>query len=69
MIRPMTCPVCDKELSAEITGESKLFPFCSERCQQVDLYRWFNGDYAIVEPMTIEHLLEAEQSEIDGHFE
>ncbi|MCA9079445.1 MAG: DNA gyrase inhibitor YacG [Planctomycetaceae bacterium] len=59
----MTCPICDKELPPEINGESMLFPFCSSRCKQVDLYRWCNGDYAVVEPMTIEHLLEAEQAE------
>lgn len=61
MICPMTCPICDKELPVEISGESPLFPFCSTRCKQVDLLRWMNGDYSITEPMTIDHLLEAEQ--------
>ena len=25
------------------------FPFCSPRCRQIDLYRWSEGKYAIVE--------------------
>jgi endogenous inhibitor of DNA gyrase (YacG/DUF329 family) len=25
-------------------------PFCSQRCRQVDLVRWSEGRYAIVEP-------------------
>jgi len=27
-----------------------MFPFCSERCRQVDLLRWCEGKYAIIEP-------------------
>jgi endogenous inhibitor of DNA gyrase (YacG/DUF329 family) len=40
--------------------ESALIPFCSERCQQIDLYRWSEGKYAIVEPIDPE-LFDAEQ--------
>lgn len=66
MIRPMTCPICNEELPAEVSGDSPVFPFCSRRCKEIDLYRWMKGDYAVVEPMTMEHLLEAEQrSELD----
>jgi endogenous inhibitor of DNA gyrase (YacG/DUF329 family) len=25
----------------------KSFPFCSDRCRQVDLHRWLSGAYAI----------------------
>jgi endogenous inhibitor of DNA gyrase (YacG/DUF329 family) len=60
MIRPMTCPTCQKELPLEINGESPLFPFCSVRCKQVDLLRWMNGAYAITDEMTPEQLLEAQ---------
>lgn len=35
------CPVCQK-LS---TQENK--PFCSKRCKDVDLARWFNGGYSV----------------------
>jgi endogenous inhibitor of DNA gyrase (YacG/DUF329 family) len=59
MISPMTCPTCGKELPPAINGESALFPFCSVRCKQVDLLRWMNGEYAIVEPMNAAHWEEA----------
>jgi hypothetical protein len=35
------CPICGKPAS----GASR--PFCSERCRDVDLNRWFSGSYAI----------------------
>jgi endogenous inhibitor of DNA gyrase (YacG/DUF329 family) len=35
------CPVCGKPAAAEHR------PFCSERCADVDLQRWFSGRYAI----------------------
>jgi len=34
------CPVCTKPASTEQT------PFCSPRCREVDLGRWFTGAYA-----------------------
>lgn len=37
----MSCPVCRKPAVA------KYRPFCSKRCADVDLGRWFNGSYAI----------------------
>ena len=37
----MTCPICAKE-----TAE-RYRPFCSRRCSEVDLQRWFTGAYAI----------------------
>lgn len=35
------CPVCDAEAVAAH------HPFCSARCQDVDLGRWLKGNYAI----------------------
>lgn len=35
------CPVC-KEATTE-----KYHPFCSTRCSEIDLGRWFNGSYSI----------------------
>lgn len=35
------CPIC-KEAASE-----KNHPFCSARCGEIDLGRWFNGSYAI----------------------
>ncbi len=56
MIRPQTCPICEKELAADAGLNSPLFPFCSQRCKDVDLYRWGEGKYQIVEPLKPEHL-------------
>ncbi len=36
----MTCPICKKETA------KKYRPFCSKRCADVDLGKWFNGSYA-----------------------
>ena len=35
------CPECSKP------AEARLAPFCSTRCQQIDLGRWLKGDYVI----------------------
>lgn len=46
------CPVCRKPAAQQVagsrqTGERSAFPFCSERCRQVDLGRWFTESYAV----------------------
>ena len=56
MIRRLTCPVCEKDLPPVISSESPLFPFCTERCKQIDFHRWTTGAYAIVEDLTPETL-------------
>lgn len=37
----MTCPICKR------ATEPAYRPFCSRRCADVDLGRWFTGGYAI----------------------
>lgn len=37
-----TCPICRKNPTIEAYK-----PFCSKRCADVDLQRWFTGSYAI----------------------
>lgn len=37
----MACPICDKPT------ETAFRPFCSKRCADIDLARWFSGGYAI----------------------
>ncbi|WP_050931693.1 DNA gyrase inhibitor YacG [Aestuariivita boseongensis] len=60
----MSCPICQSDTDA------KYRPFCSKRCADVDLARWFNGGYAVPsrDPddaekaiEEIETLIEAEQ--------
>ena len=38
------CPLCRRETSWE---ENLWKPFCSERCQMVDLGRWSSEDYRV----------------------
>lgn len=35
------CPICGKPM------DPVLRPFCSKRCADVDLQRWFSGRYVI----------------------
>jgi endogenous inhibitor of DNA gyrase (YacG/DUF329 family) len=56
MIRPATCPICQKPLVQPDGSMSESNPFCSKRCQQADLYRWMTGKYAIVEDLSPEQL-------------
>ncbi len=56
MVRPTTCPICREPIPATAARESDFFPFCSQRCRSVDLLRWSNGDYAIVEPLDPEQV-------------
>ncbi|HJM60168.1 MAG TPA: DNA gyrase inhibitor YacG [Alphaproteobacteria bacterium] len=39
--RGRSCPVCGKSAAAV------QYPFCSQRCCDVDLGRWLKGSYAI----------------------
>lgn|GEM_PF-244444 len=49
MIQPHHCPVCRKAVSAGAQSGLSSFPFCSDRCKKVDMLRWCDGRYAIVE--------------------
>jgi endogenous inhibitor of DNA gyrase (YacG/DUF329 family) len=37
----MACPMCEKPT------ETAFRPFCSKRCADLDLAKWFTGGYAI----------------------
>ncbi len=37
----MACPICQKEM------DQKYRPFCSKRCADIDLGRWFDGTYTL----------------------
>jgi endogenous inhibitor of DNA gyrase (YacG/DUF329 family) len=41
------CPVCRRAAAPRQPDGASAFPFCSERCRQVDLGRWFSGQYAV----------------------
>lgn len=46
------CPICQRP--AAPPGERSPAPFCSPRCQMVDLGRWLNEAYVISEPVELE---------------
>ena len=37
------CPICKKNVGATAPE----FPFCSDRCRQIDLGKWASGSYVI----------------------
>jgi uncharacterized protein len=65
MTRSQNCPICSKPVSTETEEGAALFPFCSQRCRQVDLLRWSQGKYSIVEPLDPRHV-EDEQPDMEG---
>jgi uncharacterized protein len=53
--RKARCPRCGKEFLFTTVAEHKVFPFCSQRCRDVDLGNWLTGKYAIPgEPVDID---------------
>jgi endogenous inhibitor of DNA gyrase (YacG/DUF329 family) len=47
----MSCPICKKP--ADMSKRNRFRPFCSERCQMIDLGTWVSGDYE-VEPTKLD---------------
>ncbi|MFT8896521.1 MAG: DNA gyrase inhibitor YacG [Acetobacter sp.] len=47
MAEPRPCPICKKPSTPEFR------PFCSRRCADIDLGRWFSEDYRVpAEPVS-----------------
>jgi endogenous inhibitor of DNA gyrase (YacG/DUF329 family) len=42
--RPEFCPICER------LSDPKFRPFCTPRCQEVDLGRWLTGVYRVPGP-------------------
>lgn len=63
MIQRPNCPICEKSLPDDPQQSAKVAPFCSVRCRQIDLFRWTEGRYAIVEQLDPQRaaLLQLEQ--------
>jgi len=55
----MKCPQCRKE----VPFGAPFMPFCSERCQLIDLGDWASEKYVISTP--IQHLEQAGEQEED----
>ncbi|MEM9346996.1 MAG: DNA gyrase inhibitor YacG [Planctomycetota bacterium] len=41
------CPICGEPTAYN----NKYYPFCSERCQTIDLGRWVDESYKITRPI------------------
>ncbi|GJM24205.1 MAG: DNA gyrase inhibitor YacG [Phycisphaerae bacterium] len=50
MIR-YTCPTCQKTIGVTTREEAPSRPFCSRRCQLIDLGKWLNAEYVISDPI------------------
>jgi endogenous inhibitor of DNA gyrase (YacG/DUF329 family) len=44
----LRCPICKKP----VKSKGAEFPFCSDRCRQIDLGKWASGAYVISSPVT-----------------
>lgn len=58
----MTCPICSRP------AETRYRPFCSKRCADVDLGRWFSGAYAVPssDPDDADAAIEAVEAQARG---
>ena len=62
------CPHCTRQVT---WPDTPTYPFCSERCQLIDLGAWASGEYRIpCEPLDEEEpWLETDDSEGEGEAE
>ncbi len=54
------CPIC----KTPVGSEAKTFPFCSDRCKQIDLGKWLDGKYLISRPVEQSDLEEGERENL-----
>ena len=47
MSKLAACPLCGKPSADPDGPDRRLAPFCSVRCADVDLGRWFTGRYSV----------------------
>jgi len=50
----LRCPTC----RTIVTTRDEDYPFCSDRCRQIDLGKWANGVYKISSPILDPDVLE-----------
>lgn len=54
------CPICSRSISL---GPDNYIPFCSQRCQTIDLGNWLSDSYRIPVTLTDENKFDAEDTE------
>lgn len=57
-IRILRCPTC----RTIVLASDEYFPFCSDRCQKIDLGKWASGAYRISSPILDPEVLEGLES-------
>ena len=55
------CPQCEAAV-ALTTPRPAHYPFCSERCQLIDLGRWLDEEYRVPEPEPPPHSLDRSEN-------
>ena len=46
-----TCPTCGAQTRVARREDLPTRPFCCGRCKLIDLYKWFNEEYRISDPL------------------
>ena len=62
-ILEVNCPTCSKKVLW--STDSKFRPFCSERCQQIDLGAWASEAYSIPAEIKDEWELNDQQEQLE----
>ena len=57
------CPICSKRFDS---SQSASLPFCSDRCQRLDLGRWLGEEYSVPVERPDEDDAEFDRSDEDG---
>lgn len=57
----LECPTCRAQVTYTQSAEIPYRPFCSKRCQLIDLGKWLNGEYSISEELPLDALPEEER--------
>jgi uncharacterized protein len=69
MVRSQSCPICKKALAPAGEQTASTFPFCSERCRNIDFFRWSDGRYSIVEPLDPNELnVDIDEAQMDESY-
>ncbi len=53
------CPTCE----AQVEADTAYRPFCSARCKDVDLGKWFGEEFVISRPMNLDEVQEVYDDE------
>ncbi|WP_204113603.1 DNA gyrase inhibitor YacG [Shimia biformata] len=56
----MSCPICNKD------SAPRYRPFCSKRCADIDLGKWFDGSYSVPVEEGPDDVFDAEDTNASG---